>query len=121
VEVEASKYGLNYIKLAAAWPAWSTAQDWPWPPWTSLNMRAAPANFLDVGGGASSEQVKNAFRILMSDPSVRAVFINIFEANCASTSGTGWWPPERFAVEGPGWCGWKGTNVKWTENPGDPA
>ena len=38
----------------------------------------SPANFLDVGGGASAEQVKNAFRILMSDPSVRAVFINIF-------------------------------------------
>jgi succinyl-CoA synthetase beta subunit len=38
----------------------------------------APANFLDVGGGASAEQVKNAFRILMSDTSVRAVFINIF-------------------------------------------
>ena len=38
----------------------------------------SPANFLDVGGGASAEQVKNAFRILMSDPSVKAVFINIF-------------------------------------------
>jgi succinyl-CoA synthetase beta subunit len=38
----------------------------------------SPANFLDVGGGASAEQVKNAFRILMSDPAVKAVFINIF-------------------------------------------
>jgi succinyl-CoA synthetase beta subunit len=38
----------------------------------------SPANFLDVGGGASADQVKNAFRILMSDPSVKAVFINIF-------------------------------------------
>jgi succinyl-CoA synthetase beta subunit len=38
----------------------------------------SPANFLDVGGGASAEQVKNAFRILLSDPAVRAVFINIF-------------------------------------------
>jgi succinyl-CoA synthetase beta subunit len=37
-----------------------------------------PANFLDVGGGASAEQIKNAFRILMSDPNVRAVLINIF-------------------------------------------
>jgi succinyl-CoA synthetase beta subunit len=37
-----------------------------------------PANFLDVGGGASEEQVKNAFRILLSDPNVKAVFINIF-------------------------------------------
>jgi len=38
----------------------------------------SPANFLDVGGGASADQVKNAFRILMSDPEVEAVFINIF-------------------------------------------
>jgi succinyl-CoA synthetase beta subunit len=38
----------------------------------------SPANFLDVGGGASEEQVKNAFRILLSDPNVKAVFINIF-------------------------------------------
>jgi succinyl-CoA synthetase beta subunit len=38
----------------------------------------SPANFLDVGGGASAEQVKNAFEILLSDPNVRAVLINIF-------------------------------------------
>jgi succinyl-CoA synthetase beta subunit len=37
-----------------------------------------PANFLDVGGGASAEQIENAFRILISDKNVRAVFINIF-------------------------------------------
>jgi succinyl-CoA synthetase beta subunit len=38
----------------------------------------SPANFLDVGGGASPEQVKNAFRILLSDPHVKAVLINVF-------------------------------------------
>ena len=38
----------------------------------------SPANFLDVGGGASAEQVKNAFRILLSDTNVKAVLINIF-------------------------------------------
>jgi succinyl-CoA synthetase beta subunit len=38
----------------------------------------SPANFLDVGGGANAEQVKNAFRILMSDPNVKAVLINVF-------------------------------------------
>jgi succinyl-CoA synthetase beta subunit len=38
----------------------------------------SPANFLDVGGGASADQIKSAFRILMSDSAVRAVFINIF-------------------------------------------
>jgi len=38
----------------------------------------SPANFLDVGGGASAEQVKNAFRILLSDRNVKAVLINVF-------------------------------------------
>jgi succinyl-CoA synthetase beta subunit len=38
----------------------------------------SPANFLDVGGGASEDQIRNAFRILLSDPGVKAVFINIF-------------------------------------------
>jgi succinyl-CoA synthetase beta subunit len=38
----------------------------------------SPANFLDVGGGASADQIKSAFKILTSDPAVRAVFINIF-------------------------------------------
>jgi succinyl-CoA synthetase beta subunit len=38
----------------------------------------SPANFLDVGGGASADQIRNAFRILLADPDVRAVLINIF-------------------------------------------
>lgn len=42
------------------------------------NAGGRAANFLDVGGGASEEQVKNAFRILLSDPNVKAVFVNIF-------------------------------------------
>ena len=39
---------------------------------------AAPANFLDVGGGASAEQVENGFRIILADPTVKGVLINIF-------------------------------------------
>jgi succinyl-CoA synthetase beta subunit len=65
LEVEASRYGLNYIKLDATMDIIKYAG-------------GAPANFLDVGGGASAEQVKNAFRILLSDRNVRAVLINIF-------------------------------------------
>src|SRR5260370_22710884 len=38
----------------------------------------SPANFLDVGGGANADQIRNAFRILLSDKAVKAVFINIF-------------------------------------------
>jgi succinyl-CoA synthetase beta subunit len=42
------------------------------------STKNSPANFLDVGGGASEDQVRNAFRILLSDPNVKAVFVNIF-------------------------------------------
>jgi succinyl-CoA synthetase beta subunit len=71
--------GLNYIKLDGTSAAWSTAPGWRWPRWTSSSWHGGePANFLDVGGGANAEQIKNAFRILMSDQAVKAVFINIF-------------------------------------------
>jgi len=53
-------------------------QDLLWPRWISLSGGAEPANFLDVGGGATVEMVKNGFKILMSDPGVKVVFINIF-------------------------------------------
>ncbi|MEN6484531.1 MAG: ADP-forming succinate--CoA ligase subunit beta [Syntrophobacteraceae bacterium] len=80
LEIEASKYDLNYINM---------------PGGTIGNMvngaglamatmdiiklaGAAPANFLDVGGGANAEQVENGFRIILSDPNVKGVLINIF-------------------------------------------
>ncbi len=51
----------------------------PWPPWTSSNTRAdEPANFLDVGGGASQEQVAAAFKIILGDPKVQGILVNIF-------------------------------------------
>ena len=79
LEVEASRFGLNYIKLDGTVACMVNGAAWPWPPWTSSSTRAAvPANFLDVGGGANAEQVKNAFRILLSDQHVKAVLINIF-------------------------------------------
>jgi len=79
LEVEASKYDLNYIKLDGdigcmvngAGLAMGTMD-------IIKHYGGAPANFLDVGGGASQERVENAFRILLSDPGVKAVLINIF-------------------------------------------
>jgi succinyl-CoA synthetase beta subunit len=76
LEVEASKYSLNYIKLDGcmvngAGLAMATMD--------IIKLAGGePANFLDVGGGANAEQIKNAFRILMSDKNVTAVLINIF-------------------------------------------
>ncbi|THB76586.1 MAG: ADP-forming succinate--CoA ligase subunit beta [Desulfobacteraceae bacterium] len=79
LEVEASKYDLNYINLDGnvgnivngAGLAMATMD-------IIKNAGATPANFMDVGGGASSEQVENAFRIILADEKVKAVLINIF-------------------------------------------
>ncbi len=79
LEVEASKFSLNYINLDGnvgnivngAGLAMATMD-------IIKNAGATPANFMDVGGGASSEQVENAFRIILADEKVKAVLINIF-------------------------------------------
>jgi len=78
-EIEASKYSLNYINLDGnvgnivngAGLAMATMD-------IIKNAGASPANFMDVGGGASSEQVENAFRIILADDKVKAILINIF-------------------------------------------
>ena len=78
-EVEASKFSLNYIGLDGDIACLVNGAGLAMATMDIIKYAGgSPANFLDVGGGASAEQVKNAFRILMSDASVRAVFINIF-------------------------------------------
>ncbi len=79
LEVEASKHGLNYIKLDGNVGCMVNGAGLAMSTMDIIQLAGGrPANFLDVGGGASAEQVKNAFRILLSDPNVRSVFINIF-------------------------------------------
>jgi succinyl-CoA synthetase beta subunit len=79
LEVEASKYGLNYIKLDGNVACMVNGAGLAMATMDIIKYAGgSPANFLDVGGGASADQVKNAFRILLSDPAVKAVFINIF-------------------------------------------
>ena len=79
LEVEASKYGLNYIKLDGNVGCMVNGAGLAMSTMDIIKLAGgSPANFLDVGGGASAEQVKNAFKILISDPHVRGVFINIF-------------------------------------------
>ena len=79
LEVEASKFGLNYIKLDGSVACMVNGAGLAMATMDIIKYAGgSPANFLDVGGGASAEQVKSAFRILMSDPAVKAVFINIF-------------------------------------------
>ena len=79
LEVEASKFNLNYIKLDGniaclvngAGLAMSTMD-------IIQHFGGSPANFLDVGGGASKEQVSAAFKIILTDPSVKGILVNIF-------------------------------------------
>src|ERR1700680_17785 len=79
LEVEASKYKLNYIKLDGNVACMVNGAGLAMATMDLIKLSGgSPANFLDVGGGASEEQVKSAFKILLSDAEVRAVFVNIF-------------------------------------------
>jgi len=79
LEVEASRFSLNYIKLDGTVGCMVNGAGLAMATMDIIRYAGgSPANFLDVGGGASAEQVKNAFRILLSDKNVKAVLINIF-------------------------------------------
>ena len=79
LEVEASKFGLNYIKLDGTVGCMVNGAGLAMATMDIIKYAGgSPANFLDVGGGANPEQVKNAFRILLSDKNVKAVLINVF-------------------------------------------
>jgi succinyl-CoA synthetase beta subunit len=79
LEVEASKFNLNYIKLEGSVGCMVNGAGLAMATMDIIKYAGgSPANFLDVGGGANAEQIRNAFRILTSDPSVKAVLINIF-------------------------------------------
>ena len=79
LEVEASRFGLNYIKLEGTVGCMVNGAGLAMATMDIIKYAGgSPANFLDVGGGASADQVKNAFRILLTDKNVKAVLINIF-------------------------------------------
>ena len=79
LEVEASRFGLNYIKLDGSVGCMVNGAGLAMGTMDIIKHAGGePANFLDVGGGANAEQVKNAFRIILSDKHVKAILINIF-------------------------------------------
>lgn len=79
LEIEASKFDLNYIKLDGNIGCMVNGAGLAMATMDIIKLHGGePANFLDVGGGASQERVENAFRILLADPNVKAVLINIF-------------------------------------------
>ncbi|WP_263419626.1 ADP-forming succinate--CoA ligase subunit beta [Terriglobus albidus] len=79
LEVEASKFNLNYIRLEGNIACMVNGAGLAMATMDIIKYAGgAPANFLDVGGGASQEQIEQAFGILLKDPNVKAIFINIF-------------------------------------------
>ena len=79
LEVEASKFSLNYIRLEGNIGCMVNGAGLAMATMDIIKLAGgAPANFLDVGGGANADQIRNAFRILMADKNVKAVLINIF-------------------------------------------
>jgi succinyl-CoA synthetase beta subunit len=79
LEVEASKFSLNYIRLDGNIGCMVNGAGLAMATMDIIKLAGGlPANFLDVGGGANAEQIRNAFKILMSDANVKAVLINIF-------------------------------------------
>ncbi len=79
LEIRASRYGINYIRLDGNIGCMVNGAGLAMATMDIIKLAGGnPANFLDVGGGASAEQVRNAFQILLGDSNVRAVLINIF-------------------------------------------
>ena len=79
LEVEASKFHLNYIKLDGSVACMVNGAGLAMATMDIIKYSGgSPANFLDVGGGATEEQIRNAFRILLMDPAVKAILINVF-------------------------------------------
>ena len=79
LEVEASKFNLNYIKLDGNVGCMVNGAGLAMATMDVIKLAGGmPANFLDVGGGATTEMVKNGLKILVSDPNVKAILINIF-------------------------------------------
>jgi len=92
--VEASKYALNYIKLDGSIACMVNGAGLAMATMDIIQYAGgSPANFLDVGGGATQEQIEHAFEILLADANVKAILINILEASCAWIAWLrAWWP-----------------------------
>jgi succinyl-CoA synthetase beta subunit len=79
LEIEASKYNLNYVKLDGNIACMVNGAGLAMATMDVIALAGgSPANFLDVGGGASKDTVEQAFRLILSDPHVKGIFVNIF-------------------------------------------
>ena len=115
LEIEASRHALNYIRLDGTIGCMVNGAGLAMATMDIIKLAGgAPANFLDVGGGASAEQIRNAFRILMSDANVKAVLINIFGGilRCDVLAAGVIAAVEELAVTAPVVIRMEGTNVE---------
>jgi succinyl-CoA synthetase beta subunit len=79
LEIEAGKFNLNYIKLDGSIACLVNGAGLAMATMDIIqHFGSSPANFLDVGGGASQEQVTTAFKIILQDPNVKGILVNIF-------------------------------------------
>src|SRR3989454_1231266 len=115
LEIEASKFDLNYIKLDGNIACMVNGAGLAMATMDIIKLAGGePANFLDVGGGASQERVEAAFRILLSDKNVKAVLINIFGGivRCDMVARGVGGAAEKLRVQGPRVVRLEGTNVE---------
>jgi succinyl-CoA synthetase beta subunit len=115
LETEASRHGLNYIRLDGNIACMVNGAGLAMATMDIIKLAGGePANFLDVGGGASAGQVENAFRILLSDANVKAVLINIFGGimRCDVVAGGVVEAARRIGVSVPVVVRLEGTNVE---------
>ena len=93
-EIEASKYDLNYIALDGTIGCMVNGAGLAMATMDIIKLYGmAPANFLDVGGGATKEKVTAAFKIITADPNVKASWSTSSAASCAATSSPKAWSP----------------------------
>jgi succinyl-CoA synthetase beta subunit len=114
-EVEASKFGLNFIKLDGNIGCMVNGAGLAMGTMDIIKYHGgSPANFLDVGGGASEEAVKNAFRIILQDPSVKGVLVNIFGGimRCDIVANGVVNAAKEIGIKVPVVCRLEGTNVE---------
>ncbi|MBI3681723.1 MAG: ADP-forming succinate--CoA ligase subunit beta [Acidobacteria bacterium] len=115
LEVEASKFGLNYIKLDGTIGCMVNGAGLAMATMDIIqHAGGSAANFLDVGGGANTEQIRNAFRILLADPHVKAVLINIFGGilRCDTLAGGVVTAARELNIHAPVVIRMEGTNVE---------
>jgi succinyl-CoA synthetase beta subunit len=115
LEVEASRFGLTYIKLDGNVACMVNGAGLAMATMDIIKYAGGnPANFLDVGGGANEDQIRNAFRILLSDAGVRAVLINIFGGilRCDTMAGGVVRAARELSVQVPIVVRMEGTNVE---------